>query len=613
MKRSSLALALAAVLLAGGLARADSLSSIPDPGYSVLPPDALSGPVPGKIDRIVYPTIGFPSIVSHGDTLSVLFLLGRRSRPAFRVTLRRTLGPVQNEEPLPLQQVAYETSWKGYRIVAQIPDGTPPDMYDLVVREVNADALDIQPNAVKVMDEIPEKFRFIHIADSQQGDPRGILSPANLNAFSTDPNETLDQELKEIRYLDPAFTVLSGDLMFGIDYYTEYEMAHGLWARAGFPVFMVPGNHDGYATTKVYQYRGIRALPKDGLEYWRRYFGPLYYSFDFGRYHFVAVNSYSGEPSRRESVNIVVLNYGGEVDREQMEWLSRDLAAATAAGKQSILFMHHNPRGRLGRPGGPYVPNVPFEWETVKKLLENYLGTGNYEDLKGQSWNDEASGKGLLELVAKNSVSHVLIGHIHRDALGQVGNVQFIETTTMSSSGQYWGYRLFEVDGGDVRRVDYEGTARQSIPAGNLLLHPEGNSGTKGKVTIDVANGLSRAMDGKLEFYMPWTRSGYAANGGQIVDIVRVEEKAIVNVTTNAAPGPSFTNPTVTTVEVTAKGFVPPPVPGCSQGVDFRRSSGGGPSGPAAVAALLWFFVLPAAVWLAGRRLARARAARATA
>ena len=70
MRRTAQFLVVVCLLVVPGWA--DSLSSLPDPGYSDLGKDPLSGSIAGAIDRIVYPTLGFPSIVAHGDVVTVL-------------------------------------------------------------------------------------------------------------------------------------------------------------------------------------------------------------------------------------------------------------------------------------------------------------------------------------------------------------------------------------------------------------------------------------------------------------------------------------------------------------------------------------------------------------
>ena len=594
-------------LLLATLAGADSLSSLPDPNYSVLPQGALSGTVRGKIDRIVYPTIGFPSIVAHGDTLTVLLRSKVLRNPRFSIQLRRNRGPVRYRPRISVLRATYQKKWGGYQIQARIHASVPEDTYDILLTSADRSIDDVQPCAVKVLKRIPSSFRFVHLADSQQCDPRGILGPANHNAQEFGPVEIMKQELEEIRYLDPAFCVLSGDLLTGMSYPVEYELAHRVWKTSGLPVFMVPGNHDGMATTKPYRYLLLRSNTRDGLEYWRRYFGPLYYSFDFGPYHFVAVNSYDGTPSRRDSFYLAGFNHGGQIDKKQMEWLERDLQAAHAAGRQSIIFMHHNPHGAPNHPQGPYIPNQTFH---AKKAAEDFIDyvihyatKGSYKDL-GQIWNDANSAHRFLDLVQKNGVSHVLLGHTHRDKVRKVGNVEFIETTTMASAGQYWGYRLFQVQGSTITPVNYNGTKQQSIPGGNLLFEERDNLGDHNRATITLKNGLLNPMTGKLRFYLPWCTAGYRVRGGKITQTARSGDKAIVTVSTQVRAGASMKSPSTQKIEVRTATPVRKKSPGCaSASIRAIHRDGGPGGGPGSfLGFLLTMILLPALYCLHGRQ-----------
>ena len=129
---------------------ADSLSSLPDPGYSDLGKDPLSGPIAGAIDRIVHPTLGFPSIVAHGDVVTILLTHKDGASMPSTVRLRRTLGPVHSEAVLPIRSAVHDPSWNGYRILAEVPASVPPDTYDLLVEGPGTS--DRQPNAVRVLE-----------------------------------------------------------------------------------------------------------------------------------------------------------------------------------------------------------------------------------------------------------------------------------------------------------------------------------------------------------------------------------------------------------------------------------------------------------------------------
>src|SRR5262249_38790432 len=148
---------------------------------------------------------------------------------------------------------------------------------------------DRQPNAVRVLRPGRKNPSFAVIADSQLEDTRTTEGPGRLRTF-----------LEEIRLRDPDFVLFLGDMCFGSDYETEYPENQRIFAESGLAIFMVPGNHDGYATV-VPGPNGAPVIQRDGIDGWRRAIGPTTYSFDWLGLHFVAVDSMGGSAERRNA------------------------------------------------------------------------------------------------------------------------------------------------------------------------------------------------------------------------------------------------------------------------------------------------------------------------
>lgn len=77
------------------------------------------------------------------------------------------------------------------------------------------------------------------------------------------------------------------------------------------PVYLTPGNHDVNLDTPDYAH---------SLDTFKREFGPTYYSFNYGKVHFVVLDTVY-YPS-----TIYAHSYHGEIDPVQMEWLKNDLS-----------------------------------------------------------------------------------------------------------------------------------------------------------------------------------------------------------------------------------------------------------------------------------------------
>ena len=124
--------------------------------------------------------------------------------------------------------------------------------------------------------------------------------------------------MRELALLRPAFTLYTGDAIFGYkqsrqQMLNELDRFKALADSTRVPLFNVPGNHEAQSSAAAMQ-----VLADWGHE--------LYGSFDFHGWHFVGLNT--DEP-----------NYEGRIAGEQLAWLEQDLRAAARA-KGTFVFMH---------------------------------------------------------------------------------------------------------------------------------------------------------------------------------------------------------------------------------------------------------------------------------
>jgi acid phosphatase type 7 len=141
----------------------------------------------------------------------------------------------------------------------------------------------------------PEPIRFLALGDSGGG---GSDQYALLEQMHTVPYDLM-LHTGDIAYDNGSITQFD-DNVFGV--YADLFRS--------IPFFPAAGNHD-YETMQGAPFREVFALPGDSGEQW--------YSFDWGRVHFVALDteaSYS----------------------QQAEWLDRDLASSSAPWK--IVYLH---------------------------------------------------------------------------------------------------------------------------------------------------------------------------------------------------------------------------------------------------------------------------------
>lgn len=119
-----------------------------------------------------------------------------------------------------------------------------------------------------------------------------------------------DSLLPAVRRLKrtPTFAIAMGDLVDNtLSLYPRYR---AVMAQMGFPTHFVPGNHDVNFDSPNDRY---------SLETYQRFFGPPYYSFDYGQVHFIVLDSVVLDGHDHQ-------DYHGEFDAAQLRWLAADLA-----------------------------------------------------------------------------------------------------------------------------------------------------------------------------------------------------------------------------------------------------------------------------------------------
>lgn len=124
--------------------------------------------------------------------------------------------------------------------------------------------------------------------------------------------------IEESNLIRPDFIINVGDLIFGymgkaseID--REYQDFKRVINASLSPFYPVVGNHD--------------IVGEDGEAFYQKYLGPLYYSFDKGKDHFIALDSDIGGADT------------GTLGPEQMRWLEDDLEKNKDA-RNIFVFVH---------------------------------------------------------------------------------------------------------------------------------------------------------------------------------------------------------------------------------------------------------------------------------
>ena len=556
---------------------------------------AQSLPIPTRIHEIIYPTIGFPSLVFKGQTFSIILQLSSeqtkilketppnalhmdvRLSPYFPRDVNRAVPsgyekyyktyfdftehfPTGTQYFLPFiyfprwiprrLQFEIKATWDTYELTdgkliltARLPEALPEyadralDLEVLISIGNEIIVHDIQRHCVGLLQQ-KEKYRMIHFSDPQINN---IDIQLRGQRFDHSPDLSTQefafyQAIQEMNFVNPDFAIVSGDLVEGgntyyntgsssaffagmsmilepfdnstqyhlenSSYWNEYQSIIQFLRRLKFPVFLAPGNHDGYAayenqnqasTISNLKFSNTLVGPEtervlfDGKHFWQKMMGPRYFSFDFGIWHFVFLDTFEHYRFFRLSYSNFGANDGGWMSQEQIQWLETDLKAAERSGKKIILVGHHDPRG--GAQGMFYQdPHYRYPRRGLLRLGDElWYKFKNYDDdplYAAPEWASPEttvdhhnlidthydSAKELLRLIQTYPVTHVFLGHVHASYhdIVKFGNrtVHFIHTTALAaqayqarsikdytrSEGEeegtpaHWGYRVFELD-----------------------------------------------------------------------------------------------------------------------------------------------------------------------
>jgi 3',5'-cyclic AMP phosphodiesterase CpdA len=224
--------------------------------------------------------------------------------------------------------------------------------------------------------------------------------------------EEIRAALAEVAALRPDFVVSTGDLVLEGNTATPEVMERWLrfyrdeTAATGVPFHHTIGNNEiaGIANGDF-----PADDPRFGKGAFRAVFGPTWFSFDHGAFHFVALDTHAPDPGFFDASAWSF----SSMPEEERAWLDADLAAANG---RTLVALNHEPFA------------VDPRWKFADAL-------------------DPADDAGLF---AKHGVRYALTGHVHWNGFVRVGATTHV--TTGALSGLRWaapesvsprGYRLF--------------------------------------------------------------------------------------------------------------------------------------------------------------------------
>lgn len=460
-------------------------------------------------NQIIYPWRACPTIVPVGKTIAILYdnLTGLRvdsvilEGPYNRVVLR-----VDSVLWGKFEYDSFTKATASSQIKVTIPEGTPEELYDLIVK--SGSETNISKRSVKVLKEYRNPHHFIHISDPHVS--RQWVGTDG-NGYSKEL-ELLDRFIKLANIIHPEYVIVTGDIIH--DYtrfdanplgwggvmrtgseqhptveekYKNYlEGANGFSGVYGFnaPVFSIPGNHDFY---------GLKAddYPAKATQ-WNRLMGKRVFGFSYLDTRFIAADDYLGDP-------VVDIPDHAPMSGLQGKVLENFLSSA-GPGKMRIIAQHRPDR----------VDTTFMNRQRIQLLLN---------------------------------------GHFHEPQEGFVGTTPTlnIRPGSISKSGEIavWKktlgfFRIFTIEGDTFRyspalRFCENPTAPYDQLVMNLTLDfKKDNTGKFFANEAVLSNHFEIDLpDCRVRFIMPKRKRGYKVSGGKIYQTIENSRFLVLDVRTD--------------------------------------------------------------------------------
>jgi 3',5'-cyclic AMP phosphodiesterase CpdA len=232
----------------------------------------------------------------------------------------------------------------------------------------------------------------------------------------------IEGALGEIAALRPSFVLATGDLVLDANRAPDQaperrvELYRSATTSMGVPVYNTIGNHDLRGGVP----EGASERESDyGFGLFEATFGPTYYSFDRGAFHFVALDTHRPVPGEDDPRKWTWNRMRDEVKH----WLRRDLEAH---GDRVKVVLNHEPFFA--------DPSWPFDAEELARYV--------------------VPDEGIFE---EQAVAYSLNGHVHFNGLERGEPTTYISTGALFGMGWYLpptlfprGYRLYYAREGEL-------------------------------------------------------------------------------------------------------------------------------------------------------------------
>ncbi|MBR5703810.1 MAG: calcineurin-like phosphoesterase C-terminal domain-containing protein [Bacteroidales bacterium] len=221
--------------------------------------------------------------------------------------------------------------------------------------------------ALRPRKRLADRFTLVAVSDAHVRDSMNVVR------FRTESVPDIQRTLSRHKKYSPVIGITLGDQLWDVmerDYVIKQGFTSFKLCRKTVPFFYVIGNHDHNNKGGKSEYAVT--------EHFVRNFGPLDYSFDIGRAHFVVMDDIQYTGTQRDGIKI---SYTTGLNDAQMEWLREDLSYVKDKKDKVIVFCVHSPLfGRFS-----YKPEVKA---LLEEFAEAHVLSGHEHNINNV-WHDD--------------------------------------------------------------------------------------------------------------------------------------------------------------------------------------------------------------------------------
>lgn len=199
-----------------------------------------------------------------------------------------------------------------------------PEFYFLYKTKKTKDP--IKYKTTEPIAEIPDKLFFPVYQTRNEDEHMGLLIGDIQMASEKQVDYYQEGIIPYLANKNADFYVELGDIVH--DNLSLYPKEKKITGSLGIPGYRVFGNHDlNYKASKN----------KNASETFNSYYGPDYYSFNYGNFHYIILNNITYD-GWWDNINAPG-TYSGGIDSEQIKWLTNNLSKVSP-DKSIVLFSH---------------------------------------------------------------------------------------------------------------------------------------------------------------------------------------------------------------------------------------------------------------------------------